>query len=207
MGQHLLSSFRHGATLVAIALLAGSGPSACGVAGPSPDHHREESGIRTPGADPGSTPRLRGKAASDAGTTRPLTHVVLRLGERRLYLVDDDPGTPVESFPIAIGRDGMETPTGQFAVEEMVENPDFLKIGDGVPSRVLKRIPPGPTNPLGERWIGFAHGDGWTVGIHGTPNPELLGRAVSGGCIRMRNADVLWVYDRVQLGTTVIVVP
>jgi L,D-transpeptidase ErfK/SrfK len=92
-------------------------------------------------------------------------------------------------------------------VEEMVENPDFLKIGDGVPSRVLKRIPPGPTNPLGERWIGFAHGDGWTVGIHGTPNPELLGRAVSGGCIRMRNADVLRVYDRVQRGTTVIVVP
>ena len=213
MGQHPLSSFRHGPALVAIALLAASGPSACGVAGLSPDHHREEPGIRAPGADPGSAPRLRGGAARDAGKTSPkdrrLTHLVLRLGERRLYLTDDDPGTPVESFPIAVGREGWETetPIGRFQVEEMVENPDFLKIDSAVPLRVIKRIPPGPTNPLGERWIGFAHGDGWTVGIHGTPNPELLGRAVSHGCIRMRNADVIRVYDRVQLGTAVIVEP
>jgi len=59
----------------------------------------------------------------------------------------------------------------------------------------------------GERWMTFAHGDGWTVGIHGTPQPQLLGQAVSGGCIRMRNADVIRVYDRVHLGTTVIVEP
>ena len=78
--------------------------------------------------------------------------------------------------------------TGQFHVEEMVEHPDFLKFDTTVvPPQIIKRIPPGPTNPLGERWIGFAHGDGWTIGIHGTPNPELVGRAVSHGCIRMRN--------------------
>lgn len=211
MGQHPLSSFRHRTTLLAVALLAGSGPSACGVAGLSPDHHRAESGIRAPGAYPGSEPRLRGAAPRDAGQTSPKdrrpTHLVLRLGERRLYLLDDDPGTPVESFPIAIGREGWETPIGRFQVEEMVENPDFIKLDSTVPLRVIKRIPPGPTNPLGERWIGFAHGDGWTVGIHGTPNPELLGRAVSHGCIRMRNADVIRVYDRVHLGTTVIVEP
>jgi lipoprotein-anchoring transpeptidase ErfK/SrfK len=131
---------------------------------------------------------------------------VLHLGERRLYLVDEDRGTPVESFPVAIGRAGWETPVGQYQVEEMVRNPDFLKVDDGVvPLRVIKRIPPGPTNPLGERWIGFAHGEGWTLGIHGTPNPELLGQAVSHGCVRMRNADVIRVYDRVQVGTTVIV--
>jgi L,D-transpeptidase ErfK/SrfK len=211
MGQHPVSSFRRSSALVAIVLLAGTGPSACGVAGPSPDHHREESGTRAPGANPGSEQCVRGEAARDAGKTSPkgcrLTHLVLRLDERRLYLTDDDPGTPVESFPIAVGREGMETPIGQFQVEEMVENPEFVKIDDADPSRVIKRFPPGPTNPLGERWIGFARGDGWTLGIHGTPNPELLGRAVSGGCIRMRNADVLRVYDRVQLGTTVIVDP
>jgi lipoprotein-anchoring transpeptidase ErfK/SrfK len=71
----------------------------------------------------------------------------------------------------------------------------------------LKRVAPGPANPLGQRWIGFAHGDGWTVGIHGTPQPELLGRAVSGGCVRMRNADVVRVYDAVDLGTPVLVEP
>jgi lipoprotein-anchoring transpeptidase ErfK/SrfK len=188
MGHRPLSSFRHGVALVAITLLVGLGPSSCGVAGPSPDH--------------------RAEVAPDAHTSPKdgmLTHLVLRLRERRLYLMDGDPGTPAESFPIAIGKEGWETPPGQYKVEEMVEYPEFLKIDDVDPLRVIKRIPPGPTNPLGERWIGFAHGDGWTLGIHGTPNPELLGRAVSHGCIRMRNADVIRVYDRVQLGTTVIV--
>jgi lipoprotein-anchoring transpeptidase ErfK/SrfK len=212
MRQRPPSSLCRAATLVVIALLAGSGPSACGVAGPSADHPRQEPGIGAPGPNPGADPRPRGEAASDAGRADAKdpnpSHLVLRLGERRLYLIDGDPGTPVGSFPIAIGREGWETPTGRFQIEEMVENPDFLKVDDTVvPLRVIKRIPPGPTNPLGQRWIGFAHGEGWTIGIHGTPNPELLGRAVSHGCIRMRNADVIWVYDRVHLGTPVIVEP
>lgn len=74
-------------------------------------------------------------------------------------------------------------------------------------TRVVRRIPPGPDDPLGARWIAFAHGDGWTVGLHGTPHPELPGRAVSGGRVRMRNADVVRIYDRVQLGTPVVVEP
>jgi lipoprotein-anchoring transpeptidase ErfK/SrfK len=62
-------------------------------------------------------------------------------------------------------------------------------------------------NPLGLRWIGFAHGEGWTLGIHGTPRPELLGQAVSNGCVRMRNADVVRIYEHVELGTRVVVEP
>jgi lipoprotein-anchoring transpeptidase ErfK/SrfK len=121
-------------------------------------------------------------------------------------MMDDDPGTPVESFPVAIGKTGWETPTGRYQVEEMIEDPDFVKLDETtVPPRVIKRFPPGPTNPLGKRWIQFAHGPGWTLGFHGTPNPELLGQAVSHGCVRMRNADVVRVYDRVHVGTTVIV--
>lgn len=186
----LLSALCRGATLVTAALLAGSGTSACGVVTPSA-FGRGAAAIRVPDADAASNPSLQ-------------PYLVLRLSERRLYLVDDAPRTPDESFPIAVGREGRETPVGQFRVEEMVENPDFLKMASGV---VIKRIPPGPTNPLGERWIGFAHGDGWTIGIHGTPNPELLGRAVSNGCVRMRNADVISVYERIQIGTPVHVEP
>jgi L,D-transpeptidase ErfK/SrfK len=135
------------------------------------------------------------------------TYVVLRLKERRLDLMRDGAPAPIASFPIAVGRAGQETPTGRFHVEEMVEHPDYDQIDPHDRSRVLKRIPPGPENPLGERWIGFAHGDGWTVGIHGTPQPQLLGQAVSGGCIRMRNIDVIRVYDSVKLGTPVLVYP
>lgn len=133
--------------------------------------------------------------------------LLLKLGERRLYVLDQDPLTPVESFPIAIGKPGTETPTGSFHVEELVVDPDFTKYDRSVhPPRIVKRIPPGaPNNPLGKRWIGITHGPTWTLGIHGTPQPELLGKAVSNGCIRMRNADVLRVYERVRLGTPVVV--
>jgi L,D-transpeptidase ErfK/SrfK len=188
MRRRLHHSFPRITTLVALALLVGSGPSGCGFIHPSPDHDHEV--VTTP---PTQDP------------TQP--HLVLRVGERRLYLMDDDPSTPLESFPIAVGRAGHETPIGRFHVEEMIEHPEFHKFDPKDRSRVLKRIPPGPTNPLGERWIGFAHGAGWTVGMHGTPQPELLGRAVSGGCVRMRNADVIRIYDRVRIGTTVIVEP
>lgn len=160
-------------------------------------------------ADTTSAPRSGEQTARYTGESPNLgsTYLLLRRGERRLYLIDDDPGTAIESFPIAVGREGLETPLGRFQVEEMVEHPDFLQIADESPLRIIARIPPGPSNPLGERWIGFTHGDGWTVGIHGTPQPELLGRAVSHGCVRMRNADVIRVYERVQIGTTVIVEP
>ena len=173
-----------------VAVLVGWGPIACGPAGQKPGHGTLALQTEQPAPDDG-----------------PSTYVLLRLSERRLYLMDGISRGSVESFPIAIGRQGHDTPTGRFHVEEMVEHPDYDKIDPNDRSRVLKRIPPGPENPLGERWMTFAHGDGWTVGIHGTPQPQLLGQAVSGGCIRMRNADVIRVYDRVHLGTTVIVEP
>jgi lipoprotein-anchoring transpeptidase ErfK/SrfK len=178
------------AALLGVAFLVASGSIACGPARPKPDDATRASQTDRTALDDGQFPYL-----------------LLRLSERRLYLMDGDSRTPAESFPIAIGRQGHETPTGRFRVDEMVVRPDFEKIDPNDRSRVLKRIPPGPQNPLGERWMTFARGDGWTVGIHGTPQPELLGRAVSGGCIRMRNDDVIHVYERVRLGTTVIVEP
>ena len=174
------------------ALLAGAGSSACRIAGPAAVDGSVATVTRAPDADAAPEPRTRSYL------------LLIRLSERRLYLLDDAPDTPDESFPIAVGREGVETPVGQFQVEEMVENPDFDKVASGA---VLERIPPGPTNPLGERWIGFTHGPGWTIGIHGTPTPHLLGRAVSGGCVRMRDADVIAIYDRVRIGTPVRVEP
>lgn len=189
MISHRSTRSRHGAPALAGVLLVTSLLIACGA--PATHGRRPEPLLTAP-----------------AAPTEPAsTHLVIRLQARRLDLMEGDAPTPVASFPIAVGREGHETPTGRFQVEEMVEHPDYHQIDPKDRSRVLKRIPPGPTNPLGERWIGFVLGDGWTVGIHGTPRPELLGRAVSGGCIRMRNADVLRVYDKVRLGTVVVVHP
>ena len=172
------------------AILIASVSGSCGRVDPKPD-----------------PPPVQVAVAPDPPPDPPSTYVVIRVKDRRLDLVRDGAATPLASFPIAVGRKGHETPIGRFKVEEKIENPDFQKFDPDDASRVLAVIPPGPTNPLGERWIGFIKGDGWTVGIHGTPHPELLGRAVSGGCIRMRNADVLRVYETVELGTPVIVRP
>jgi L,D-transpeptidase ErfK/SrfK len=182
-------SLRDATAVVAMAFIVTSGPIACGPAGLEP------------------TRGTRALTDQSVSSDRRSTYLVLRLNERRLYLMTSDAHAPVESFPIAIGREGHETPTGRFQVEEKIENPDYQQIDPNDRSRILKRIPPGPDNPLGDRWMAIAHGDGWTVGIHGTPRPELLGQAVSGGCIRMRNADVIRVYDHVELGTMVIVSP
>jgi hypothetical protein len=135
------------------------------------------------------------------------THLVLRLGERRVYLKDEDPATPDQSFRVAIGRKPYETPVGRFQVNEMVKDPDWVKFDFKDPKKFIRRIPPGPNNPLGKRWIGFASAHGWEVGFHGTPNPAVLGQAVSHGCVRMHNDDVVKMFDKVQLGTYVIVEP
>jgi len=138
------------------------------------------------------------------------TRLLLRLGERRLYLITDgDRATPpaVESFPVAIGRAEYATPIGHFAVTDKRENPSWIRFDWNDPSHEFGTVPPGPDNPLGVRWIGFATAHGWQIGFHGTPHPEVLGQAVSHGCVRMRNADVVRVYERVSIGTPVLVVP
>ncbi len=139
---------------------------------------------------------------------RPEPYVLLRLGERRVYLVDEGAGGRGEGFPVAIGRKRYPTPTGRFQINEMVMNPDFLRFDFGNPKgRDLGRIPPGPTNPLGLRWIGFAYEHGWAIGFHGTHKTDVLGQAVSHGCVRMRNIDIVKLYERVKIGTTVVVEP
>jgi lipoprotein-anchoring transpeptidase ErfK/SrfK len=131
----------------------------------------------------------------------------LNLGERRLYLVQAE-GKPPESFLVAIGRKPWETPVGKFRINQKVKDPDWVVVDFNNPAKVTnKRVPPGPNNPMGLRWISFASAHGWEVGFHGTSKESVLGQAVSHGCVRMKNSDIVKLYDKVELGTTVIVEP
>lgn len=138
---------------------------------------------------------------------KPEPHLLLRLSERRLYVVmENDRKYPAQGYLVAIGQPKWPTPTGRFQINEMVENPDFLMFDFNNPKAKNRgRIPPGPNNPLGLRWIGFASAHGWQIGFHGTANTSVLGQAVSHGCVRMSNPDVVDVFGRVKLGTVVIV--
>lgn len=127
------------------------------------------------------------------------TLLVIKLRDRRVYVYQNN--QLKTSYPIAVGKAGWETPKGIFKVIEMQRNPAWQHPWNG------KIIPPGPDNPLGARWIGF-----WTdgknfIGFHGTPQEHLVGQAVSHGCIRMLNKDVLALYTQVGVGTPVKVEP
>lgn len=121
----------------------------------------------------------------------------LSLSDRKVYVYRGE--TLETSYPVAIGRPGWETPTGEFEVFSQVVDPGWTNpLTDEV-------VAPGPDNPLGDRWIAF-----WTdginsIGFHGTPNRESVGQAASHGCIRMYNEDVRELYEIVALGTPVIV--
>ncbi len=68
---------------------------------------------------------------------------------------------------------------------------------------VVRRVPPGPDNPLGQRWIGLSRGG---IGIHGTPRTSSLFGFVSHGCVRMHPEDVERLYEQVEVGTPVEIV-
>ncbi len=139
-------------------------------------------------------------------TPTPEPHLLLNLKERRLYLVENEVKHPPEGYRVAIGQPKWPTPTGRFQVNELVEHPDFLAFDFNDPKKPDRgRIPPGPNNPLGMRWIGFAHAHGWQVGFHGTAKTKVLGQAVSHGCVRMANPDIVELFPRVKLGMTVVV--
>jgi L,D-transpeptidase ErfK/SrfK len=143
-------------------------------------------------------------------------HIVLLRGRRRLLLLEN--GNLRLAFPVATGMPGWETPTGNFAVFQKIDQPVWVHPVTG--ERVEEQ---GPDNPLGSHWIAFqrdclgrdAHdGDRWitikgctTTGFHGTPHRWTVGRAISHGCVRLYNEDVRRLYGQVKLGTQVTVLP
>jgi hypothetical protein len=104
------------------------------------------------------------------------------------------------SYPIAVGKQGLETPAGQYEIQGKQVNPVWsVPPSRWAGSKAGKVIPPGPKNPIKARWMGF---DG-SAGIHGTTELGSLGRAASHGCVRMSIPDVKHLYRRVRVGTPV----
>lgn len=123
--------------------------------------------------------------------------VVVRTKARRVYVYEGK--VIVASYAIAVGKAGWETPPGKYEIFSKEVNPVFKSFKTG------KTIQPGRDNPLGVRWIGFWTDGKTQLGFHGTNQPELIGQAVSHGCIRMRNKDVVALFEKVAIGTPVIV--
>jgi len=137
--------------------------------------------------------------ATAATTLKRSAKLVIDLSDRRVYVYREQ--ALVTSYPIAIGQAGWETPSGSFQVLEMQRDPKWQHPITG------EVIPVGAANPLGKRWIGFLYEGRTHIGFHGTNQEELIGQAVSHGCVRMQNRDVVALYDQISLGTSVDVRP
>ena len=165
----------------------------------------------SPSAPPGTAPSPAA-AGIDIQVDRAL---VLDRQRRLLSLLEN--GRVVRRFPVAVGMPGWETPVGRFQVLNKTPYPVWEHPQKG------SHTPPGPTNPLGSRWIGF-HQDcqgkrGWdgehmldvkgcvVAGFHGTPHRWTVGQALSHGCVRLYDEDVRQVFEFVSIGTPVTVLP
>ena len=127
--------------------------------------------------------------------------IIVDTAERRLYLVQPN-GTALK-YGIGVGRDGFRW-GGNKTITRKAEWPGWTP-----PPQMLKRrpelpryMPGGIDNPLGARamYLGSS-----LYRIHGSNEPETIGQAVSSGCFRMTNDDVMDLYERVNVGTRVVV--
>jgi lipoprotein-anchoring transpeptidase ErfK/SrfK len=126
--------------------------------------------------------------------------IVINRGVNELTLFDGS--TVVRRFQVATGMKKYPTPAGTFSIAVMEKNP-WWRPPDSEWAKDAKPIPPGPGNPLGTRWMGLTAP---LVGIHGTPDAASLGYSVSHGCIRMRIPEASWLFERVHIGTPVVIV-
>ena len=134
------------------------------------------------------------------GNHRPGT-IVINTRERRLYLVLGN-GQALR-YGIGVGRDGFSW-SGATRISAKREWPDWTP-----PEQMRRRqpglprhMPGGPDNPLGARALYLGSS---LYRIHGSNEPETIGQAVSSGCFRLTNEDVIDLYNRVPVGATVIV--
>jgi lipoprotein-anchoring transpeptidase ErfK/SrfK len=132
--------------------------------------------------------------------------ISIKLAARELELVDEI-GRVLAHFPVSIARKVEKRPLGELRVTVVIPDPNYTFDPEVFPEsaegRELGRrliLPPGPNNPVGRAWIGL---DRPGYGIHGTPDPEKVGRTESHGCFRLANWDAVTLLGLVSVGMIV----
>ncbi|EPF74677.1 L,D-transpeptidase family protein [Acinetobacter rudis] len=128
--------------------------------------------------------------------------IVAHKGVKQLYLFNSQ-NQMVGSFPATIGSAQTPSPTGTYKITGVAPNPwysyspsNFVQGNNNKPLS----LPPGPNGPVGNIWIGLSKK---SFGIHGTPNPSLISKTASHGCIRLTNWDANDLGKKVKAGVTV----
>jgi lipoprotein-anchoring transpeptidase ErfK/SrfK len=109
---------------------------------------------------------------------------------------------PVRQYRVAIGQTAYPTPPGLLRIVSKLVDPTWYP-PDSAWAAGLGPVDPGAGNPLGTRWMGLS---AFGIGIHGTPEPWTVGHQASHGCIRMAIPDAEALFDKVEVGTPVLIV-
>ncbi len=117
----------------------------------------------------------------------------------------DSAGKILAAFPATVGSTERPAPSGEWAVVSATPDPyytyDPTKLTFGPKSKGKLTIKPGPNNPVGTTWIALTKA---TYGIHGSPDPQLVGKTASHGCVRLTNWDAATLGKAVTKGTPVV---
>jgi lipoprotein-anchoring transpeptidase ErfK/SrfK len=139
-----------------------------------------------------------------------VARIHIRLAEKVLEAVTEE-GRIVLHCPVSIARNIEKRPVGELRITVVIADPDYTwdpaVFTESPEAKEIGRrllIPPGPNNPVGLVWLGL---DRPGYGIHGTPEPEKVGRTESHGCFRLANWDALALYGMVKVGLPVLVEP
>jgi lipoprotein-anchoring transpeptidase ErfK/SrfK len=129
------------------------------------------------------------------------TVIVVNRSQFRLRLFKEL--KPAQTYGIAVGQVGLETPAGQYTIANKAINPAWHVPNSPWAGKLAGKVIPGddPTNPIKARWMGIYDG----VGIHGTSDDASIGHNASHGCIRMHIPDVEKLYDEVPVGSAVYI--
>ena len=166
-----------------------------------------------PGVDwefilPGATVRV--PAVGRVTITGRVVRLVISQQDRELEALDEL-SRVIAHFPVSIARAMEKRAVGTLQITVVVADPNYTfdpeVFSESAEAREIGRkltIPPGPNNPVGRAWIGL---DLPGYGIHGTPEPEKVGRTESHGCFRLANWDAVTLLGLVQVGMPVMVAP
>ncbi|HSK46674.1 MAG TPA: L,D-transpeptidase, partial [Coriobacteriia bacterium] len=128
--------------------------------------------------------------------------LLVDLSERRIRLFVN--GELEKTYPCAVGTPGYPTPTGKYEIVLKRYLPTWVNPGSDWGKDMPASIPPGPGNPLGTRALNI---DAPGIRFHGTENIASVGTAASHGCMRMYRSDIEDLYERVDVGNKVFIVP
>lgn len=126
--------------------------------------------------------------------------ILLNVPERRLYLFRN--GELLQTHAVAIGKSDWLTAIGSFHVARLTKNPVWTPPRSMIEREGVKDdpVPPGPENPLGDRWIGWSAPG---FGFHSTNSPRSVGGVVSHGCVRLYPEQAKALFEAVTVGTPI----